>query len=201
MKNKLGKNTKKFSVPKWGNLPYMIEKKNLSITSFVISFFFLVLVCILPILVLKKIYDPKISKVVGPSMFPSIMNGDRILVQLKFEKIERGDIVCFTGNDRLSSYIYLIKRVIGIPGDFVLISNGRVFVNTIPESNSNIINYETKLPENETSKFWKLEENEYFMMGDNRPMSYDCRNFGPVIKEKIEAKLLFRIRPLVILRN
>lgn len=89
-----------------------------------------------------------------------------------------------------------IKRVIGLPGDHVVIKNGKVYINgeELEESylqpgvvTDNYGGYCTDL---------YVPENTVFAMGDNRTQSMDCRKFGCIPLEKIESKVWIRIWPL-----
>lgn len=92
--------------------------------------------------------------------------------------------------------ISYIKRVIGLPGDHILIENGRVYINgELYEEDylqpgvvtDNGKGYCTDLT---------VPENTVFAMGDNRTQSTDCRSFGCIPLEKIESKVWIRIWPL-----
>lgn len=89
-----------------------------------------------------------------------------------------------------------IKRVIGLPGDHVVIYNGKVYINGdelkedylregISTSTTNSPYYDLVVPENSV-----------FVLGDNRPESTDSRRFGCIPLEKIESKVLLRFWPL-----
>ena len=89
-----------------------------------------------------------------------------------------------------------IKRVIGLPGDHVVIKNGKVYINDeeLEESylqpgvvTDNYGGYCTDI---------YVPDNCVFAMGDNRPQSMDCRRFGCIPLEKIESKVWIRIWPL-----
>ncbi len=89
-----------------------------------------------------------------------------------------------------------IKRVIGLPGDHILIENGKVYINgeIFEESylqpgvvTDNGKGYCTDLT---------VPENTVFAMGDNRTQSTDCRSFGCIPLERIESKVWIRIWPL-----
>lgn len=116
-------------------------------------------------------------KVIGPSMNPTLESGD-IMILNKVSKIDRFDIVVI---DSDKSNEVLIKRVIGMPGETVEIKDGSIYING------------KKLKENfgkgETSNYnyIKVPKNEYFVLGDNRPISADSRIFGTFNKKEIKG--------------
>ncbi len=137
------------------------------------------------------IYQP--VKVEGTSMMPGLHDQERIFINkfvYRFEEINRGDVVVFRyPNDTSKSYI---KRVIGVPGDRVQISFGRVYVNGhrmaepyVPDQYSD----ERSMPE------VTVPSNAYFVLGDHRNMSQDSRDFGAVSRDYIYGKAVFAYWP------
>ena len=133
---------------------------------------------------------------------------------LPYRDVERGDIVVF---HHPQPHPYLVKRVIGIPGDRLRIQNGQVMVNDIPMREPYVAFEPTavsQLSENFPAKvytdpdvdpeWWKqmqtltkdgelvVPRDEYFVLGDNRNHSFDSRSWGFVPRQAIIA------RPLVI---
>lgn len=135
-------------------------------------------------LTVRLTWAPEYFRVVGCSMWPNMSNGDHCIAIKNFGKIERGDVVDFR-----RAQINLVKRVIGIPGDDILITKGSVFINGIPEFTSDIIIDKT-ITQVETFEVLLLSD-QYFMLGDNRIVSYDSRYFGPVNRNDIMSKLIF----------
>ena len=126
------------------------------------------------------------SRVPSGSMENTIMTGDRLIgsrLSYKFSDPKRGDIIIFRWPDDES--IYFVKRIIGMPGDTVRISKGKVYLN-----NSGI-------PLDEP--YIKEEMIPYFMLGDNRNNSADSRRWRNtfVHKDKIVAKVLFEYFPRI----
>ena len=110
-------------------------------------------------------------RITGSSMEPNFTDG-MIRITKSARDIRRGDVVVL----RLPGCPRYIKRIIGLPGEEVVISRGSIYINgkLLAEE------YTTKpLKENETY-CTKLGEDEYFVLGDNRPESTDSRVFGPV---------------------
>lgn len=100
------------------------------------------------------------------------------------------DIVSkFTGN---TSRTRLVKRVIGLPGDEVLIEDGQVMVNgvVLEEAYVGDATYAKTL----TYPF-VVPEGSYFVLGDNRDVSKDSRHFGVIPMTHIEGKAVFRLLP------
>lgn len=104
----------------------------------------------------------------------------------------------FTYNVLEINKISYIKRVIGLPGDHVVIEDGKVFINDIELE-------ETYLQPGVITDNGKgyctdlvVPENSVFAMGDNRNQSTDCRCFGCIPLEKIESKVWIRIWPLTL---
>ena len=121
----------------------------------------------------------------GPSMQPTYHSGERLFVtRYFFHGPHRGDVVVF--HPPTPSKDDYIKRVIGVPGDRVVVKDGRVSVNGEPLE-------ETYLSARQTACFGQycdvtLGPDEYYVMGDNRPNSSDSRFWGPVTGDRIVGK-------------
>ena len=118
------------------------------------------------------------NQVKGASMEPTFLSGEYILtsrITYKFRKLERGDVIVFKSPKNPD--IEYIKRVIGLPGDKILIKDSRVFVNNrlITE---NYISAPTNLWEGgciKDGESYIVSPDSMFVMGDNRPRSSDSR--------------------------
>ncbi len=120
-------------------------------------------------------------RVYGYSMVPTFRGGEWVLVNrlaYRFGRMpQRGDIVVFHPNN--GSQEDYIKRVIGLPGDEILIQNGTIFINNRPLRES----YVTERPR--YSGYWRVPEGHVFVLGDNRNHSTDSHTLGPVPMDRI----------------
>ncbi len=140
----------------------------------------------------------------GDSMFPNYHNGEYILtnlITLKFGKPTRGEVVVFQSPiDKEKDFI---KRVIGIPGDRVMVNGGYVFVNGIKLDESGYLNPDVKtyggnfLSE---GKEVTVPAGNILALGDNRTASSDSREWGFVTYDKIIGKSFFVYWPLTKMR-
>lgn len=138
----------------------------------------------------------------GGSMLPTYHNKEFLLVDklsYYFEKPARGDIIIFKlYEDQTNPYNgkYLIKRVIGLPGDRVVVENG---ITTIyPKSKAApFVVSEPYVQNKDVTKNIDitLAEKQYFVMGDNRAQSYDSRSWGPLDEANIKGQVLLRVYP------
>ena len=128
----------------------------------------------------------------GESMEPNFHNGETFLWQRAAfgPAFVRDDIVVinYPGDPEHKKYV---KRIVGMPGDKVTVSNGQVSIN-------DVLIDEKFLPlgtvtDNDGS--WQLSKGQYFVMGDNRPNSNDSRYFGPVDKRFILGHAIAIIIP------
>ncbi|MDD5146093.1 MAG: signal peptidase I [Candidatus Pacebacteria bacterium] len=135
----------------------------------------------------------------GQSMEPNFENGDYLIIDelsYRFRSPERGEAIVFKyPQDTTQRYI---KRIIGLPGETVEIENGKI---TIYKENSEpkILNESDYLSLNiQTTGNLKitLGENEYFVLGDNRPVSSDSRRWGTVPKDDIIGRVYLRAWPI-----
>lgn len=127
------------------------------------------------------------------SMEPTIHIGDRVWTDkllLRFDEIERGDIVVFTPPPtEFSDYPY-IKRVIGLPGETVEVKNGHVLINgqALQEP------YVADAPRYHYGP-QAIGSGEYLMLGDNRNASNDGHRWGLLKRDQISARAVFRFWP------
>ena len=136
----------------------------------------------------------------GQSMDPNFENGDYLIVDeisYRFKEPQRGEVIVFKSPQNLSQR--LIKRIIGLPREVVEVKDGRVIVYNNEEQQ--VLNESDYIPNLSTGGDLRvvLGENEYFVLGDNRPFSYDSRRFGPLLKEKIIGRVIFRAWPFATL--
>lgn len=138
------------------------------------------------------------TSVIGDSMSPTLMEGDKILINrfsYRFRAPERFDVIVYKQSNKEHSY-YEVKRVIGLPGDTVKISEaGLVSVNGRQLSEPVVVEpmNNSGLAEEGVS----LDEGEYFVLGDNRNQSEDSRfaNVGNIIADDIIGKAWIRLEP------
>lgn len=134
----------------------------------------------------------------GPSMEPTLHNKDQIIVEKisKHFSINRGDIVTIDETDDEHPDNLLIKRIIGLPGERIELKDGKVFVNDqMLQEDYLAQGVETLVDPVRNEEVVTLGENEYYVLGDNRPVSKDSRRIGPVKKDQIIGKLLIRFYP------
>ena len=117
-------------------------------------------------------------------------------VVARYENEPNGIFKKFTYNILEIGKISYIKRVIGLPGDHVVIKDGKVFIND-NEFEENYLQSGVVTDDGKGNCIDLIvPNNTVFAMGDNRSQSTDCRCFGCIPLEKIESKVWIRIWPL-----
>lgn len=132
------------------------------------------------------------TSVIGVSMENTLFSGQQILVnRLSYLLVgpSEGDIIVFRPGGNRNTHLY-VKRVVAIPGDTVRIKDGRLFVNDIEAD----YGYDKIMDPGIAETELLLNNDEYFVMGDNCNNSEDSRsgNIGPVTKDMIEGRAWFR---------
>jgi len=139
-------------------------------------------------------------RIPSESMDPTLIKGDRVLVNklsYRLHDVHRGDVVVFDRPKNLpggpGDPQDLIKRVIGLPGDVLYARDGVVYVNDRPLK-------EPYLPEGTSSVNMDqpvtVPEGDVWVMGDNRGNSQDSRVFGPIPQESIVGRAFLLMWPL-----
>lgn len=132
-----------------------------------------------------------VLQISGTSMEPTLNNGE-IVVLVKTKNLEYGDLCAFAYSNKI-----LIKRVIGLPGDTVVVDKeGTVYINGYALEEPYIS--EKGFGECDVEFPYTVPENEYFLLGDQRSTSIDSRStvIGCVSKDQIVGKIYFKIWPL-----
>lgn len=150
------------------------------------------------IFVLVYLFIAQPHKVSGPSMVPTFQDGNFILtdkVSYRLGKPKKGDIIVFKYPKSESKEF--IKRIIGVSSDTIQIQKGLVYVNgkVLKEDYlaPDTITYGAGFLEEE--ELYKVEFDQYIVMGDNRTNSSDSRNWGPITTREIVGKVFFRYWP------
>ena len=131
-----------------------------------------------------------VLQIEGTSMEPTLVNGDIVLLT-KTTSFNRGELCGFSWNNKL-----LIKRVIGIPGDWIEIDiDGTVYLNG--EKLDEPYAEQLAVGECDLEFPFQVPQEQYFVLGDMRESSIDSRNtlIGCVAKDQIVGKVFFRIWP------
>lgn len=125
-----------------------------------------------------------VSRVDGESMVPTIKEGHAVGYLRIVGKIKTDDIVYV----RMADGQTYIKRVVAVPGDTVEVKNGSLLVNGVENNEFGT----TKTHVSAVKYPLTLDENQYFILGDNREISVDSRDFGPVSLSQIKGKILIK---------
>ena len=154
-------------------------------------------------------------RVDGRSMYPTLKDGEFGFTNVGgvlLNGVERGDIVVVTMEEE-GQKTHWVKRVIGLPGDTVSCVNDVVYINgkvldetkyIAPDYRQSLVDkfgYFNKVPNADNTNVEDFEEvklgdDEYYVMGDNRPHSKDSRYVGPVKKSQIFAKKMLVLLPI-----
>lgn len=154
-------------------------------------------------------------RVDGRSMYPTLKDGEFGFTNVGgvlLNGVKRGDIVVVTMEEK-GQKTHWVKRVIGMPGDTISCVNDIVFINgkvldetqyIDPDYRQSCVDqfgYFNKVPNADNTDVQDFEEvklgdDEYYVMGDNRPYSKDSRYVGPVKKSQLFAKNMLVLLPV-----
>lgn len=174
-----------------------------SIGSFILDFVQSIVLA-LAVFVVLYLFVAQPNEVKGSSMLPNFVDKEFLLT----EKIsyylgdpQRGDVVIFKApatESCAAEECEYIKRIIGVPGDKVMVKDGKVYLNGELLDQTFLPN-DVITTEGQFSKEGVEEtvpEGEYLCFGDNRQHSRDGREFGPIKKELIVGKAFFKYWPV-----
>lgn len=155
--------------------------------------YILVIVLVLVIV----IYVASLQQVVGPSMSKTLSNKDIILIDklsYRFSEPKRFDVISF----EYAETKYLIKRIIGMPGEHIKYVDNVLYVNDVEYGDKNSLNEITDDFDIKKLGFDVIPDDMYLVIGDNRTNSLDGRSkkVGLIKKEDIIGKAIVRIWPL-----
>jgi signal peptidase I len=169
-----------------------------SIGNFILEFVQSIVLA-LSVFVLLYLFVAQPNQVSGSSMMPNFTNGEYLLtdkLSYQFSSPQRGDVVVFRAPPSepcSADQCEYIKRIIGLPGDRVMVKGGQVYLN------GSLLN-QTWLPGDFVSDpgAFAIEGEEetvpqgyYLVFGDNRSHSRDGREFGPIKRDSIVGKAFF----------
>ena len=149
-----------------------------------LEWIFVLVIAVFAALLLRT-YVVEFLGIDGSTMMPTLMNGERILC-LKVGEVNRGDIIVFSlPSDPRRIFV---KRVIGLPQERIEIVDGQVFINgtLIEEEYLGSYSMQQAMPET------LIEDDHYFVMGDNRAVSLDSRDrvMGTIPRDNIRGKAI-----------
>ena len=180
-----------YFIKKSGNLISVGKKIFLFITFLVLS---IVLSVVVALSFRLNIAEP--FTVAGDSMAPTYLKGDYLILSKIHGAYKRGDIVVYT-TDTAKGKTYIIQRIIGLSNETVSI-NGDIVTIKNNENPNGFVLTEPYIKLDSLSKprpaiTATMKGNEYFLLGDNRPISADSRVFGPIKSENIVGLIEYKV--------
>ncbi|MFC1662645.1 signal peptidase I [Patescibacteria group bacterium] len=141
----------------------------------------------------------------GASMEPNFQDHEYLIIDeisYRFREPNRGEVIVVRNPQQRKEFF--IKRIVGLPGETVEITNDRIKISSDLYPTGIIIDESSYLPENIITKgnlVTVLGDTEYFIMGDNRNASLDSRIFGPVNDRDIIGRAWLRAWPITEWRS
>lgn len=169
-----------------------------SFGSFVLEIIKIVIIC-LAIIIPVRFYLIQPFFVKGDSMEPNFSDAEYLIVDrisYRFTEAERGDVVVF--RYPIDPSQFYIKRIVALPGESVEVKGGEItiFNDQYPDGNKLDEKYIPPTIETPGDVNYKLGEEEYFVLGDNRNASSDSRVWGALPESHIVGKAWVRIFPI-----
>lgn len=148
----------------------------------------LIVVAAIAVIVSTKLIP--VFRVTGSSMSPTLTNGE-VVMCMRSSHYKTGDIVAFYYNNKV-----LLKRVIGVPGDNILIKDDGTVVLNDEELDESYVSGKAK-GECDITMPYQVPENRLFVMGDHRAVSVDSRStsVGCIAEENVLGKVVLRVYP------
>ena len=175
------------------------EQRRKNVREVISTILYLAILCVAVYFILHYVGQRTVVR--GDSMDTTLSDGQNLIMDklsYHFRDPERYDIVIFPGPEEYGEHPYYIKRVIGLPGETVLIKKGKVYI--IGKKLKSEIYGITKFIDvpGIAEDSLVLGNDDYFCLGDNRPVSYDSRyeEVGSVHRSEIIGKVWIRIWPL-----
>lgn len=178
-------------------------RKAFSLGSFILEFVQSIVLA-LSVFVLLYLFVAQPNQVKGSSMVPNFIDGEYLLTDkltYQFSAPKRGDVVVFRAPATeacAEDQCEYIKRIIGLPGDKVMVENNQVYLNGqlleqkfIPEDFVTVAGDFCV-----EGKEVTVPDGQYLVFGDNRSHSRDGREFGPIKKDLILGKAFFKYWPI-----
>lgn len=142
-------------------------------------------------------YAVEKTDMIGASMESTLNDGDSILINkfsYQFTDPKRFDVIVFKQSGREHGY-YNIKRIIGLPGETLLLKDDKIYIND--EVVEEFVQVDAMANYGLGEEEIVLEENEYFVLGDNRNNSEDSRfaSIGNILSDEIIGKASLRLSP------
>lgn len=140
------------------------------------------------VVIMIRLFIIEPVRVDGPSMYPTLKNNDFLLLEKVDRNYKRFDIVVINYNGE-----QIIKRIIGLPGEYVQYLDGKLYINDelvdepfktgskTSDFNLTLMGYD------------KVPDNSYFVVGDNRSISKDSRIIGFIPKSDIQGKAIWNL--------
>ena len=159
-----------------------------------------IIIVVVVILIRTYLVTPVI--VFGDSMYPTLKENEVLLlskITYRVSNIKRFDVVVINVNKDLPTgkkiKTKIIKRVIGLPGEYVEYKNNILYIDG--KELKNDYNFETKdFSLEDISIYKKIPKDKYLVLGDNRSVSADSRSIGLIDKKDISGMAIFRIWPI-----
>lgn len=172
-----------------------IPRKKENFLKEIIKFTLIALAIVIPV----RAYIAQPFIVSGASMDPAFSAGQYLIVdQLTyyFEKPQRNDVIIFRYPIDINTFF--IKRIIGLPGETILVNRGEVKIINNENPNGFIIDEEYITDKHRSTETFEISlgQDEYFVMGDNRAESSDSRTWGPLEEKYIVGKPFVRLLPI-----
>jgi len=138
------------------------------------------------------------TEMIGVSMEDTLKDGDKMIINkfsYHFHDPKRFDVVVFKQSNKEHNY-YNVKRIIGLPGETIEIKDGVIYIND--EVVTDVIEADVIHNAGLAGEMIALDENEYFVLGDNRNNSEDSRfaNVGNITRDEIVGRAWIKLSPI-----